>query len=98
MIDGYRLEKLCKKYNISLEKIINKNSLVLSRGNFDEIDEILNYLINDLGISPKNIEKCPSILYKNIDLQMPIQLQNKFCFLIFPKVTQIHLHLLFLLK
>ena len=32
-----------------------------------EIDYTLNYLVNELGISGKNIEKCPSIIYRNVN-------------------------------
>ena len=66
MIGEYTLEMLCKKYNLSKDKIINKNENVLTYGEYKEIDETLNYLVNILEISSTNIEKCPSILYRNV--------------------------------
>ena len=67
MIDEYTLKKLCDKYNISSENIINKNNSILTNGEYLDIDKTLNYLINELKVSKKNIEKCPSILYRNVD-------------------------------
>ena len=65
MIGEYTLEILCNKYKVSKEKIVNKNNNILSHGEFNEIDKTLNYLINTLKVVPRNIEKCPSILYRN---------------------------------
>ncbi len=67
MIGEYLLEILCDKYKVSKEKIVNKNNNILSYGEFSEIDKTLNYLINTLKVNPRNIEKCPSILYRNTD-------------------------------
>ena len=67
MIGEYLLEILCDKYKVSKEKIVNKNNNILSYGKFSEIDKTLNYLINTLKVAPRNIEKCPSILYRNTD-------------------------------
>jgi hypothetical protein len=66
MIGEYTLLNLCKKYNINSEKIVNNNR-VLSYGDYDEINKTLDYLINELKISSTNIEKCPSILYRNVN-------------------------------
>ena len=66
MIEEYTLKKLCEKYNVNSEKILNKNNNILTNGEYIEIDRTLNYLINELKISPNNIEKCPSILYRNV--------------------------------
>ena len=66
MISEYNFETLCHKYNLTKDKILNNNSSVLKQGKFQEIDETLNYLINVLNISVRNIEKCPSILYRNV--------------------------------
>lgn len=66
MISEYNFETLCHKYNLTKDKILNNNSSVLKQGKFQEIDETLNYLINCLNISVRNIEKCPSILYRNV--------------------------------
>ena len=67
MVGEYTLEALCNKYSISKEKLVDKNNNILSYGEFNEIDRTLDYLINSLKISPINIEKCPSILYRNTD-------------------------------
>ncbi len=66
MISKYTLKILCDKYNISSENINNNNN-ILTHGEYLEIDKTLNYLINELKISGENIEKCPSILYRNVD-------------------------------
>ena len=67
MIGEYTLKILCDKYNISSENVINKNNNILTYGEYLDIDKTLNYLINELKVSKKNIEKCPSILYRNVD-------------------------------
>ena len=58
---------LCDKYGISSDKIVNKNNNILLSGEYQEIDNTLNFLINKLNISSDNIEKCPSVLYRNVD-------------------------------
>ena len=63
MIEAYELESLLKKYEIDASKVLSKNDTILDRGEYQDIDRTLNYLVNDLGISPRNIEKCPSIMY-----------------------------------
>ena len=65
MIGEYTLKILCDKYNILSGNIINNN--ILTHGEYLEIDKTLNYLINELKVSGENIEKCPSILYRNVD-------------------------------
>ena len=59
--------KVCDKYGISSDKIVNKNNNILLSGEYQEIDNTLNFLINKLNISSDNIEKCPSVLYRNVD-------------------------------
>lgn len=66
MISEYTLKILCDKYNISADKIITKNNNILTYGEYKDIDNTLDYLINKLNITTKSIEKCPSILYKNV--------------------------------
>ena len=63
MIEAYELESLLKKYGIDASKVLSKNDTILDRGKYQDIDKTLNYLINELGINPRNIEKCPSIMY-----------------------------------
>ena len=65
MISEYNFEILCHKYNLSKDNFFKKNSSILKQGKFQEIDATLNYLINDLNINVRNIEKCPSILYRD---------------------------------
>ena len=66
MIGEYTLKVLCDKYGLDSNKLITKNNNILNKGEFIEIDKTLNYLINELKINPANIEKCPSILYRNV--------------------------------
>ena len=66
MIEEYNLKQLCDKYDISSNSIVNKNNNILSKGEYEGIDKTLDYLINELKVSKKNIEKCPSILYRNV--------------------------------
>lgn len=66
MIGEYTLKLLCDKYKLSSDKLVTKNNNILSSGEYNEIDDTLNYLINDLNINVKNIEKCPSILYRDV--------------------------------
>ena len=65
MIEEYSLKLLCDKYGVSKENIVNNN--ILSKGEYEDIDKTLDYLINELKVNKKNIEKCPSILYRNVD-------------------------------
>ena len=67
LIGEYTLKMLCDKYGISSDKIVNKNNNILLSGEYQEIDNTLNFLINKLNISSDNIEKCPSVLYRNVD-------------------------------
>ena len=67
MIEEYSLKLLCDKYGVSKENIVNKNNNILSEGEYEDIDKTLDYLINGLKVSRANIEKCPSILYRNVN-------------------------------
>ena len=67
MIEVYELDSLLKKYGIDASKILSKNDTILDRGEYQDIDKTLDYLINELGINSKNIEKCPSIMYFDVD-------------------------------
>ena len=66
MIERNVLEKLCNEYGIDGNKIINKNYNILAYGNYSDIKMILDYLIKELNINPKSIEKCPSIISFNV--------------------------------
>ena len=67
MIEVSNLEKLLNKYGIDINKVLEKNDVILQQGNYYDIDKTLNYLVNELKISHKNIEKCPSIMYHAVD-------------------------------
>jgi hypothetical protein len=67
MIDKSSFTNLCEKYKIDAKKLIDKNPNILYKGDYQEIDDILDYLINKLAVSSNNIEKCPSILYRNVN-------------------------------
>lgn len=67
MIGEITLEALCNQYGIDSSKVIRNNQNVLDFGEYLEIKKVLDYLVKELGISAKNIEKCPSILYLNVN-------------------------------
>ena len=48
MIEEYSLKLLCDKYGVSKENIVNKNNNILSKGEYEDIDKTLNYLINSI--------------------------------------------------
>ena len=66
MIGVDLLKLLLERYGIDPNKVIKNNENVLVKGNYDEIESVIKYLIDELKISPKNIEKAPSILYFNV--------------------------------
>lgn len=51
MIEEYSLKLLCDKYGVSKENIVNKNNNILSKGEYEDIDKTLDYLINELKVS-----------------------------------------------
>ena len=67
MIGEITLEALCNQYGIDSSKVIRNNQNVLDLGEYLEIKKVLDYLVKELEISAKNIEKCPSILYLNVN-------------------------------
>ena len=54
------LEKYKLKFNHERKKQI------LNYADPNELEYVLDYLINDLKISPRSIEKCPSVLYRKV--------------------------------
>ena len=66
MISRDKLKEVLVFYGIDSEKVVNNNANILKQGNYEDIDNVLNYLVNDLKIMAKNIEKCPSIMYRNV--------------------------------
>ena len=65
MIEQTDLMKLLESYKIDYKKVMTDK--VLDKGEYFEIKHVLEYLVNELKIYPKNIEKCPSILYLNVN-------------------------------
>lgn len=63
MISESKLIKICEEYGIDAEKLINNNSNILDYADESSVEDVLKFLINELGILGKNIEKCPSIFY-----------------------------------
>ena len=68
MISKHGLEDLLDKYGISSKSILDfKRGRILAFGDYEQIDYALNYLIIDLSIKPRRIEKCPSVLYFGVN-------------------------------
>ncbi len=65
MIEQTDLMKLLQSYKIDYKKVMTDK--VLDKGEYFGIKHVLEYLVNELKIYPKNIEKCPSILYLNVN-------------------------------
>ena len=65
MIEQTDLMKLFENYKIDYKKVMIDK--VLDKGEYFGIKHVLEYLVNEVGINPKNIEKCPSILYLNVN-------------------------------
>ena len=67
MITNYSLFQLLKKYGIEPLNILEcKRDKILNYGEYAQIEEVLKFLKDKL-ISSSSIEKCPSILYFNLD-------------------------------
>ena len=82
MIEAYTLESLLKKYGIDATKVINKNNNILEYGEYQDIDKTLNYLVKELHINARNIEKCPSIMYMAVN-----NIKENYEFLITTKIN-----------
>ena len=68
MISKYGLEALLEKYGIRSKSIFDfKRGRILNYGDYEKIDYALNYLITDLSIKPRRVEKCPSVLYFGVN-------------------------------
>ena len=68
MISKHGLEDLLDKYGIRSKSILDfKRGRILAFGDYEQIDYALNYLIIDLNIKPRRIEKCPSVLYFGVN-------------------------------
>ena len=67
MINESKLKEICDTYKIDYDKLVNNNENVLKKGEYYNICYVLDFLRDELNIEPRNIEKCPSILYRNIE-------------------------------
>jgi len=67
VIEAKELKTLLNSYGIEYEKIINKNSKILNKGTYENIKEILEYLVIEKRMRIRSIEKCSSILCANIN-------------------------------
>ncbi len=68
MIVEKDLRKLLAKYKVDADIVLNNNDNVLTYGEYLEIAKVLDYLINELKVKAKSIEKCPSILCYNVSV------------------------------
>ena len=64
MNNAKELERIFAKYDLKFTA--DRRKQLLERARSNEVEYILDYLINELKISPRNIEKCPSILYRQV--------------------------------
>ena len=62
MIGDLTLEKLLYKYGIDGKKLIKNNPNVLEYGEYDEIERILKYLVEELQIESRNIESLNGLI------------------------------------
>ena len=66
ILDESIVNKTLLMYGINYSGFdIEQREALLASGKLEKISDVLNYLVNELGISPKSIEKCPSIMYLN---------------------------------
>ena len=67
MIGTYDLYELLKEYGIDGKKVVKNNANILDKGLYDGIKKTLDYLVNELNIIAPYIEKCPSVMYMNVN-------------------------------
>ena len=67
MINRMQFEEICNKYGLDSKKLIGNNENVLIKADYNSICYVLDFLRDTLKIVPKNVEKCPSILYLKIE-------------------------------
>ena len=65
MNNSKELKRIFNDYGLKFTK--EREKQLLENAKPHEVEFILNYLINELKMSPKSIEKCPSILYRKVD-------------------------------
>lgn len=67
MVNKKQFEEICNKYGLDSKKLIGNNENVLIKADYNSICYVLDFLRDTLKIVPKNVEKCPSILYLEIE-------------------------------
>ena len=67
MVNKKQFEEICNKYGLDSKKLIGNNENVLIKADYNSICYVLDFLRDTLKIVPKNVEKCPSILYLKIE-------------------------------
>ena len=67
MVNKEQFEEICNKYGLDSKRLIKNNENIIKKANYADICYVLDYLIGTLKIFPSNIEKCPSILYLNVE-------------------------------
>lgn len=67
MISEAGLKEICNIYKIDYDKLVDTNENILKYGEYDNICYALDFLRDEVNIEPRNIEKCPSILYRNVE-------------------------------
>lgn len=66
MIELNSLKEIFEKYGISYEKVISKCESILEYDKYDEMENVIKYLLEDLNVGVKNIEKSPSVLCSDV--------------------------------
>ena len=67
MMNELVLEKLLNRYGIDGETFVKNNPKVVSRCKYDDVVSALDFLIDELSVSPRNILKTPSVLYYGVN-------------------------------
>lgn len=62
LVDKKLIDEELDKYKLKFNR--KKRKKIEESANYEELGKILNFLINNLHISKRSIEKCPSILYR----------------------------------
>lgn len=70
------LSELLKKYKLNKSSFLGNDMVFLEHQKLNEIDDTLNYIINELKVSKSYVENFPDIIYKNKN-----EIKNNFEFL-----------------
>ena len=85
MDNKFKLYELLNKYNI--KKLENFEDRILNKIEYSKIEAVLKYLIDELEIIPKNIEKCPSVI--NFDI---LEVKKNYEFLCLKGIERYNIH------